>query len=128
MVNFDFTDFANGVFTPVLILPNGSQILGGGLTIVTPSNAAGTDTLSFGINGTPARNLAATDAKTAATTALTALTSLTGETLGITRAVSGGSGTAGKGYLYVEYLVPFAYDFLVGDLPNPADLNGSHYP
>ena len=126
VVNFDYTDFATGVFTPAFVLPNGSQILGGGLNITTASNAASTDTLALGITGNHGRNLAATDAKTAAsTTSLTAVTSVSGETIGITRTLGGAAGTQGAGYFWVEYLIPTAFDFLVGSMPIAKDANES---
>lgn len=125
VVNFDYTDFATGVFSPVAVLPNGAIILSGQLVITTASNAASTDTIQFGIAGTANRNLTATDAKTVAKTALTALTTVSGETLGVTRTLGGAAGTQGAGYLEVEYLIPTGFDFLVGDLPKAKDANES---
>jgi hypothetical protein len=125
LVEFDFNDFPTGVFTPVLILPNGAQMLSGTFNVTTPSNAASTDTLALGISGTAGRNMAATTAKTAASTAFTATTTVSGETLGVTRTLGGAAGTAGKGYYEIEYCYPGGCDFIVGDLPSGKDLNNS---
>lgn len=123
LIEFNNSDFVGGVFVPALILPNNARILSGNLVVDVPSNAGTTDTLAFGIVGTPGRNLAATSLKTAGLTPLTATTAVTGETLGVTRASTGAADTALKGYLEVHYMYPGGCDFIVGDLPSKLDAN-----
>lgn len=123
LIEFNNTDFVAGTFVPALILPNNARIVGGNLVVDTASNAGTTDTLAFGIVGTPARNLAATTLKATGMTALTATTVVTGETLGITRATVGTADTALRGYLAIDYVYPGGCDYIVGDLPGTRDLN-----
>jgi len=123
LIQFDNTDFVDGVFKPALVLPNNARILSGNLVVDTASNAGTTDTLAFGVVGTPARNLAATTLKATGMTALTAITVVTGETLGVTRAMVGTADTALRGYLEIDYCYPGGSDFTVGDLPSTRDLN-----
>lgn len=125
VVNFNFADFPTGVFTPVWILPFGAEVLSGELVITTASNAASTDTIEAGISSNSTRNLTAKDAKTVAKTAFDALTAVDGETFGITRRLGGAAGTAGKGYLRLEFLNPAAVDEVIGALPNPKEANES---
>ncbi len=123
LIDFDNTDFINGLFKPALILPNKARILSGSLVVDVASNAGTTDTLAFGVVGTPARNLAATSLKAVGVTPLTAVTTVTAETLGVTRAVVGAADTALRGYLEIEYVYPGGCDYIVGDLPSTLDLN-----
>ena len=47
LIQFDNTDFVDGVFKPALVLPNNARILSGNLVVDTASNAGTTDTLAF---------------------------------------------------------------------------------
>lgn len=122
VIQFDHTDFKNGVFTPKLQLPNGSIITGGYLAIYEASDAGGTDTLAIGTAAAPTANLAATDAKTVATTAFSSLLLANLAELGITRAVGAGAApTKGKGVVVIDYIVVGKSDYIVGDLAEKSE-------
>ena len=121
VIQFDHTDFKNGVFTPKLQLPNGSIITGGYLAIYEASDAGGTDTLAIGTAAAPTANLAATDAKTVATTPFTSLVLANMAELGITRAAAGTAPTKGKGVVVIDYIVVGKSDYIVGDLAEKSE-------
>lgn len=121
VIQFDHTDFKNGVFTPKLQLPNGSIITGGYLAITEASDASGTDTLAIGVVDEPEQNLAATDAKTVATTTFTSLVLANLAELGITREATGNAPTKGKGAVVIDYIVIGKCDYIVGDLAEQSE-------
>lgn len=103
-VEKSFADTA-GVFEAIN-LPQGSQVVGGDLTVITASDETGTATLAVGDVDSATRYAAATNIKAAARTALTltGYQNLAGENVRITLANANGNAAAGKVKLTVQYI------------------------
>ncbi|HSX21513.1 MAG TPA: hypothetical protein VLE97_01910 [Gaiellaceae bacterium] len=127
LIEFDYTDSAAQQQVPALSLPYGAKLLAGSTVIITPSNAASTDVGNLGIASAATRNVAAVNLKAAAgtTVAFTALTLVDGDILVFSRVLGGANGTAGKGYMFMYYVMPEVSDFNPGKVADPTDLNGS---
>ena len=116
LVQCDVADLPNGVFVPLVELPNGAVITTAAIHVLTASNAGTTDVLDIGTAAAPTQLANDVNARTAARTALTpANVVYSGVTrLGITRAEAGTAATAGTFALYVEYVIVGSSDFTQG--------------
>lgn len=96
----------SGVFE-IINLPQGSQVVGGDITVVTASDDTGTATISIGDSASATRYASAVNLKAAARTALT-LTGYqndTGLNIRATLANATGNAAAGKVVIHVQYVV-----------------------
>lgn len=107
---FNYEDFTSGVAKPMIYVRPGTRILRGWVDITTAWNNTSSASMTVGdTEGTDDvdRWLTATNAKSAALTALLApltdSTIETAEAITMTMTVSG-TGNAGAGVLYVEYI------------------------
>lgn len=105
----DYSDFATpGLSTLTVELPPGAVIVGGGILVVTASNAAGAATLSVGITGGSATAfLPATGIKAAGYTAFSTGVGTylpNGGSVSLTSALTTGA-TAGEVQVLVNYVV-----------------------
>lgn len=108
---------AGANFVGGIQLPPGAAAVGGGLVVQVAFNTGTTATASVGTAASGAANLAATTLKATGITALTTLPgySATAQTIGVTFAQTGTAATAGQGFVYIEYILPYVGDFSVGN-------------
>ncbi|MGL6289236.1 MAG: hypothetical protein ACRC2H_00950 [Silanimonas sp.] len=115
-VEFDFSDVPNGVFVPLVELPNSAIITAATLHVVTASNAGTTHVLDIGTAAAPTQLVNDADARTAARVPITPANIVYSgvNRIGVTSAITGGAPTAGRFILFVEYAILGASDFTQG--------------
>jgi len=115
-VEFDFSDVPNGVFVPLVELPNSSIITAATLHVLTASNAGTSHVLDIGTAAAPTQLVNDANAAVAARVALTPANVVYSgvNRIGVTSAIVGGAPTAGRFVLFVEYVILGSSDFTQG--------------